>query len=55
MALKGVLDNIGGTGRKAYRAGAGLIIASSSGFDPNCKLLEFSELEYVNGLFYTIS
>jgi glucoamylase len=37
VALKGILDNIGGSGSKVAGAAAGLVIASPSKADPDCK------------------
>ena len=39
MALQGVLNNIGSTGSKAPGAASGLVIASPSTTNPNCKQL----------------
>lgn len=37
IALQGVLNNIGSTGSKVPGAAAGLVVASPSKSDPNCK------------------
>lgn len=37
VALKGILDNIGGGGSKVAGAASGLVIASPSKADPDCK------------------
>lgn len=38
IALQGILDNIGPDGKKVAGAGSGLVIASPSTVEPNCKL-----------------
>ena len=38
IALQGILDNIGPDGKKVTGAGSGLVIASPSKVEPNCKL-----------------
>lgn len=38
IALQGILDNIGPDGAKVAGAGSGLVIASPSKADPDCKL-----------------
>ena len=39
IALQGVLDNIGPNGTQVPGAGRGIVIASPSKVDPNCKSL----------------
>lgn len=39
VALEGVLNNIGSAGAKVMGAGSGLVIASPSKTNPDCKLL----------------
>ena len=39
-SLQGIVDNIGPNGGKVAGAGSGLVIASPSKTDPNCKLSE---------------
>lgn len=41
LSLKGILDNIGPNGTKVPGAASGLVIASPSKADPNCKLSVF--------------
>lgn len=38
IALQGILDNIGPDGKKVAGAGSGLVIASPSKVEPDCKL-----------------
>lgn len=38
IALQGILDNIGPDGKKVAGAGSGLVIASPSKVQPDCKL-----------------
>lgn len=38
IALQGILDNIGPDGKKVAGAGSGLVIASPSKANPDCKL-----------------
>lgn len=40
IALQGILDNIGPDGEKVAGAGSGLVIASPSKVEPDCKLLQ---------------
>ena len=42
VALQGILDNIGASGEKVEGAAAGLVIASPSKSNPNCKARGFS-------------
>lgn len=39
ISIKGVLDNIGTDGSKAQGAAAGIVIASPSRSDPDCKYM----------------
>ena len=48
IALQGVLNNIGSTGSKAPGAASGLVVASPSTSNPNCK---WSRLQPVYTLF----